>query len=313
MSLHLPELITAITAEDRDKSPLLSATPEASHSSPLATMSLALPDQHHVDVVNDAYSERLRCDHPDTRDGAALGEALIEAAQALEQPRIVALVAAELRDTMEEVGFDCEGVMPGFYEGQGDCAVLGMSLDEEREGLANPREVTRVDALLALRPPARARRARMHTHRATRADAPALAALLGATFTDYPTPSHEPAYVASQIAQGTIFRMVRDEATGEVMACASADLVAQARTAELTDCATRPEARGQGMMQAILSDLMEDLRAMNYPTAFTLARARIPGINLAFQRLGFGWRGRMRQSCRIGQGLEDMNIWSRRL
>ena len=44
-------------------------------------------------------------------------------------------------------------------------------------------------------------------------------------------------------------------------------------------------------MQFLLEDLMGDLRAMGYPTAFTLARARIVGIILAFQRLGFDLRG----------------------
>ena len=66
-------------------------------------------------------------------------------------------------------------------------------------------------------------------------------------------------------------------------------------------------------MQAILSDLTDDLRAMEYLTAFTLARAAIPGVNLAFERLGFKYRGTMQQSCRIGTGLEDMNVWSRYL
>lgn len=105
------------------------------------------------------------------------------------------------------------------------------------------------------------------------------------------------------------FRLVRDE--GAVVACGSADLVPLARTAELTDCATRPSHRGKGLMQAILMDLMDDLRALHYPTAFTLARASVPGINIAFQRLGFKYRGRMNRSCRIGSGIEDMNIWNR--
>ena len=56
---------------------------------------------------------------------------------------------------------------------------------------------------------------------------------------------------------------------------------------------------------------LADLRALGYPTAFTLARAAIPGVNLAFQRLDFQLRGTMPQSCRIGEGIEDMNIWSR--
>ena len=84
-----------------------------------------------------------------------------------------------------------------------------------------------------------------------------------------------------------------------------------AKTAELTDCATDPAHRGRGYMQQILLGLVRDVDALGYPTVFTLARARVPGVNLAFQRLGFELRGRMAQSCRIGDGIEDMNIWSR--
>jgi putative beta-lysine N-acetyltransferase len=151
----------------------------------------------------------------------------------------------------------------------------------------------------------------IETRRATLADAPALAELLGETFEHYPTPSNDPEYVAQQLRDGTPFRVVED---GEqIVACASADLLRDARTAELTDCATRPQARGQGLMRRLLADLMDDLRDLGYPTAFTLARARIPGVNVAFSRLGFELRGTMLQSCRIGDGLEDMNVWSRAL
>lgn len=118
-----------------------------------------------------------------------------------------------------------------------------------------------------------------------------------------------PAYLASSISKGTPLRVVEED--GRILACASADLVRRARTAELTDCATLPEARGQGLMQSVLRDLMEDLRGLGYPTAYTLARATEPGMNVAFKRLGFQWNGRMVRSCRIGSGLEDMNVWSR--
>jgi hypothetical protein len=52
---------------------------------------------------------------------------------------------------------------------------------------------------------------------------------------------------------------------------------------------------------------------MEYRTAFTLARANVAGVNLAFERLSFTHAGIMTQSCRIGSGLEDMNIWTRTL
>jgi putative beta-lysine N-acetyltransferase len=119
----------------------------------------------------------------------------------------------------------------------------------------------------------------------------------------------DPAYVRKQLERGTPFRVVRR--AGEVVACASADLVHGAKTAELTDVATAPSARGEGLAKACLAGLLDDLQALGFPTAYTLSRVAEPGINRAFARLGFVWRGSMRSSCRIGDGLEDMHVWSR--
>ena len=183
-------------------------------------------------------------------------------------------------------------------------------LNPERGTPADPGAAAWVDALVDQAGPPE-RRSPVRTERADSRDAPAIAALIAGSFSYYPTPSGVPSYVAKQIREGIPFRMARDGA--ELVACASADLVPEARTAELTDCATRPDHRGQGLMQALLADLMEDLRQMDYPTAFTLARAKEPGMNLVFRRLGFTWRGRTPRSCRIGDGFEDVNVWSRRL
>ncbi|WP_165703588.1 GNAT family N-acetyltransferase [Enhygromyxa salina] len=272
-----------------------------------------------VHARDDVYSDRIRCDHPGSPRGASLGRSLLAAAEQLDRGRVVAFVRPQVEDGLKQVGFEREGLIPGFYAGEVACAVMGAYPDANRGDLAHPREVAEVKALLAAHeakvtaaaePPAPAR-PRIETHRATVEDAPAIAALLDETFSAYPTPSGDPEYVAAAIADGTPFRLVEDD--GRVVACASADLILDARTAELTDCATRPSHRGRGLMQNVLLDLMDDLRALEYPTAFTLARARIPGVNLAFARLGFSFNGTMRQSCRIGSGIEDMNIMSRRL
>lgn len=261
-----------------------------------------------VRATVDPYSDRVRCDHPAASDGRALGVALHSLAVDTGLGRVVALTRPGVAEGLIDAGYSVDGVMPGFYGGGEDCVVSGRAVDPARARLANPLEVERVDSILASAPPASSRPI-VATRLADADDAPAIAALLGDTFAEYPTPSAEPAYIAEQIETGTPFRIVTEH--DEVVACASADRVSQARTAELTDCATLPSHRGRGYMQFILSDLIDDVRVLGYPTVFTLARARIPGVNLAFMRLGFELRGRMARSCRIGAGLEDMNIWSR--
>ena len=263
-----------------------------------------------VEAVVDLYSDRLRCDHPDVDDGRALGRALTDEAVRESCGRVVVLVHEELAAGLRAVGTEQEAAMPGFYSGEGDCAVMGLALDDSRSGPADADALQKVERLLRDAPPERSRSA-IDTERAFVGDGEAIAQLITDTFDHYPTPSGVSAYIDQHIEEGTPFRLVREG--DEVVACASADLVPEARTAELTDCATRPTHRGRGLMQAILADLVVDLKELGYPTAFTLARAQVPGVNLAFQRLGFELRGRMAQSCRIGTGLEDMNVWSRRL
>lgn len=263
-----------------------------------------------VTVRNDGYSDRIRCDHPDVTDGEALGKALIEAAREHGRGRVVVLARDELRAGLEKAGLTFEATMPGFYCGEHDCSVLGHALDPERSVFSDAEAVAYVDKLVKEKPPSKPR-PRPTTVRALPEHAAGLAELIAATFEHYPTPSGVPSYIEQNIREGVPFRFV--ERDGRMVACASADLVREAKTAELTDCSTRPDQRGGGFMQTILEDLMQDMREMGYPTAFTLARACIPGVNLAFLRLGFEFNGRMVRSCRIGSGMEDMNVWSRRL
>ena len=275
-----------------------------------APLTLTLPHGEQAEVRNDGYSDRIRCDHQDVTDGAALGAALIATAREHARGRVMVLARARLRAGLEAAGLYHEATMPGFYSGEDDCVTLAYALDPVRATSSDAEAVAKVDRLVTDKPPAKPRE-RVATVRATTRDAEDLARLIAATFEHYPTPSGVPSYIAKLIEEGVPFRFVRKD--GEMVACASADLVREAKTAELTDCSTRPDQRGGGFMQFILADLMDDMRAMGYPTAFTLARACIPGVNLAFQRLGFIYNGRMARSCRIGGGIEDMNVWSRRL
>lgn len=261
-------------------------------------------------VVDDPVSDRVRCDHPpEDVDGEWLADRMREQAEDSGRGRIVVLSSEPVAAGLLHAGFELEGRIPGFYSGQSDCWVVGDYPDGARGELAAPADVERVQQILACtgtRP-----RPDIGTRLATEDDAAAVAALLGECFAEYPTPSTRPDYIAAAITDGVPFRVV--ESDGGVVAVASADLVRSAATAEITDCATHPSARGRGLMRAIIADLLKDLQQMQYPTAFSLARATEPGINIALQRMGFVLQGTMSQSCRIGSGIEDMNIWSRNL
>lgn len=286
-----------------------------------------------VTIFNDEHSDRVRCDHPNTSQGKAIAFFLTGAAHCLGRTKVLTMVEEKVAAELIEQGFRLAGTMPGFYRGKSGCSVLTYNLDEDRLQMANPKEDARVGAILdktnalndsdiredfcllgdenLIEGSDNNQQPEQKTILAMPDDAERIAQLIDKTFFDYPTPSHDPAYVRSQIESGVPFRYIEDD--GKMVACASAELVPDALTAELTDCATLPEYRKKGYMQALLSHLMWDLKQKEYCSAFTYARARVPGINILFKKLGFQFCGSIHKSCRIGEGLEDMNMWIRPL
>jgi len=284
-----------------------------------------------VKIVDDEHSDRVRCDHPNTSQGEAIAFFLAGAAHCLGRTKVLTMVEERLADELIDQGFRLAGTMPGFYRGQKGCSVLTYNVNEKRRKKAHPKEFSKVEAIVEnvdlLEDSVITERydylddhdfedtsvpgIEVKTILAMPSDADRIAKLIDVTFNDYPTPSHDPKYVRAQIEAGVPFRYIEED--GEIVACASADLVSEAMTAEITDCATLPEHRKKGYMMLLISDLMWDLEQKEYYSAFTYARARIPGINILFKKLGFTFCGCIHQSCRIGDGLEDMNMWIREL
>jgi putative beta-lysine N-acetyltransferase len=147
--------------------------------------------------------------------------------------------------------------------------------------------------------------------RAKRKHIPALVSIYRSVFETYPSPLTTADFIKSTMERDVIYRLALRN--GDAIAAASADVHARHSNAELTDCATFPEARGQGLMQHILSALEEDLRARGIMTAYTLARAGSVGMNRVFFLLGYEFSGRLINNCDIFGQFEDMNIWVKRL
>ena len=148
--------------------------------------------------------------------------------------------------------------------------------------------------------------------RAAPEDAEALSELLREVFPDYPTPT-DPATVRAQIAEGTnVYRVMLDR-DGRLAAAASAEIDHRRRSAELTDCATRPEHRGAGLMAWLLRRLERDMvRDFGITNLYTIARAGEVGMNCVFSKLGWVYTGRLVNNCRMPEGWESMNLWCRR-
>jgi beta-lysine N6-acetyltransferase len=211
-----------------------------------------------------------------------------------------------------DIGFQKEAVIQGFFEGS-DAHLWAAYTNDERE--LSPREdAHRATVQLALSKPLVETPVLLPGFESDSAqpnDSSEIAALLDQTFEDYPTPIDQD-IIAEQIAnQDNFFRVVRD-GDGEVAAVASAELDHLRMSAEMTDCATRPDQRGKGLMAFILRTLEHDIGVRyGIRDLYTIARADEVGMNCVFSKLGYDFHGRLINNCRMPNGWESMNVWCR--
>lgn len=143
---------------------------------------------------------------------------------------------------------------------------------------------------------------------ATQAHASALTSLYREVFKVYPTPLREEDYVRkTMLEDGTLYVYIEEE--GKIVSAASAEVNWKYRNAELTDCATLPQAQGKGHMKKLLYFLEQQLREKGITCCYTIARAESLSMNKAFAQLDYKYGGRLVKNCIIYSGLEDMNVW----
>ncbi len=142
-------------------------------------------------------------------------------------------------------------------------------------------------------------------------DIPQLVSLYSSVFHSYPTPMDDPQYIEKAIHTNMHFKIVL--AQGKIASAASLDLDMDTNSAELTDCATLPDYRGQSLMSHLVSHLEVAARSIGLTTVYTIARATSFGINAIFFRHGYSYYGRFINNCDICGRFEDMNLWSKKL
>lgn len=142
-------------------------------------------------------------------------------------------------------------------------------------------------------------------------DAEQLSQLYNHIFQTYPTPMNDAIYVAKTMREGTIYYLV--ETHDQLISAASAEINSVYANAEMTDCATLPAYRNQGLMRLLIHALEAELVARQITSAYSLSRALSFGMNAVFYQMGYGYYGRLTKNCDIYDKFEDMNLWAKSL
>ena len=301
ISLEIPEPQVVLES--------LSAVAADHHLGP-ASVEFELPHSG-CPAILDPFNRRLKVYELNAADLSASVAAAPLGADESVVGKITAYALPGESQLWEELGFRQEAVIRGFYAEGVDAHLWAAYPNPAREACEKD-EAHRVGVEVAQS------KASLETvalpegfecRVAALADASDIADLMANTFPVYPSAISEH-IISEQIrTEANHFRLV-ENLQGEVVAVASAELDKERSSAEMTDCATRPDFRGRGLMAHILSRLETDLlRRFGISDLYTIARADEVGMNCVFSKLDYEFTGRLVNNCRMPNGWESMNVW----
>ncbi|MDD9271675.1 putative beta-lysine N-acetyltransferase [Paenibacillus sp. GCM10023248] len=279
---------------------------------PAYTNEVETGSDYTVSFCLDYRNKRLRVDDYQGNP-EAIYRRVAEAAQSHALTKV--FIKSREQDWQYFLGKGCmlEGIYKGYFHGM-DAYCMAFYTDLERRSSDYWIEEDRIlQQVLALaRKPDRPKVPDHLTLRIALAeDADRLSNLYGRIFQTYPTPMNDPAYVAATMREGTIYYLV--ESQDELVSAASAEVNAAYANAEMTDCATLPAYRNQGLMRLLMHALEDELLTRRITCAYSLSRALSPGMNAVFYQMGYGYYGRLTKNCDIYDKYEDMNLWAKAL
>lgn len=208
-----------------------------------------------------------------------------------------------------KAGFSLEGKIDGYFKGK-DALCMSYFIDSRRKLYRNREEEYSVlmDSLNASNNFAHKNSNFKYLIRnAEENDIKGMIELFSEVFFTYPSPICDADYLKKTMNKKVLYKVAVDNC--KIISVASADLDEENLNAEITDCATYPQYRGQGTLSNIISSLELDLRRMGYITLYSLSRAINPSINHVFRKHDYKYRGRLINNCNICGGFENMNIW----
>ena len=265
-------------------------------------------------VQHGPFNDRVYLMHLDPADGPEIVDRVLALATGEGRSKIFAKVVPQKLPWFVERGFELEAQIPPGPFSDGLCFAC-LYLDQGRAGRS---DAVLVDGVLErVRTDGRARAPAalpvgLRVEAASPHDTPAIAALYRRVFESYPFPIHEEAFLTRCMAEGIRYYTVRS-GDGTIVAVSSAEPAEGGTMLEMTDFATDPAYRGQGLARHLLRQMDAEAQQRGVAVAFTIARAPSLGINLTFHRSGYRFGGTLINNTNISGSLESMNVWYRHL
>ena len=141
----------------------------------------------------------------------------------------------------------------------------------------------------------------------TPSDAGKMSLVYQKAFKTYPFPIHDPEYLIDTMRRHVHYFCVCEERA--VVALASSEVDIDNLSVEMMDFATLNDWRRQGLACRLLLKMEGEMKRLGMRTAFTIARALSPGMNITFAKTGYHYAGTLKNNCNISGSIQSMNVW----
>jgi putative beta-lysine N-acetyltransferase len=251
------------------------------------------------------YLMKLSCrDYPD------IANRLNDLARHNGYSKIFAKVPESAGSLFLKKEYEVEACIPSFYNGEETGLFLGKFLQKDRKNSSDQEMIQSVletaeeKATLADSPPLPEP---MQWRICRPDDAEEMAEAYRRIFETYPFPIRDPDYLRETMADNVVYFAV--ECEGKIVSLASSDMYKEDGHAEMTDFATLPEYRRNGLATFLLSVMEEEMQRQGLKLSYTIARAISYGMNITFSRMGYQYSGTLLNNTNISGRLESMNVW----
>lgn len=264
----------------------------------------------HSHIQHGNYNDRIYLMELSEKDFPQIIDRLDDLAREKVYSKIFVKIPSFAREEFLNKDYSEEGTIPRFYRGTDDAYFLGKYFSQERENnypkekIENVLQVSRAKAQengeASLDPG-------MIYRLCGKEDIPQMVEIYKAVFETYPFPIHHPDYIARTMEHYVAYFGIWDN--NRLVALSSSEMDISARTVEMTDFATLPGYRGNGLASFLLDKMEQAMNARGFKTAYTIARAVSYGMNITFAKKNYVYSGTLINNTNISGKLESMNIW----
>ncbi len=251
--------------------------------------------------------------HPD--DAETIIPKLLYLANIHQYGKIFCKVPAFAKDLFSKAYFIAEAEIPQFYKGTDNVYFYSLFPRQERSLL--DQEVKREiedclkKALKYQNTFESSSSVNVNIRKLSMKDMSDLARLYQTVFPSYPFPIHDQDYLVRTMQSHVDYFGIWENDL--LIAASSAEKDEKALNAEMTDFATLPDHRGKGCSAELLHHMEKHLQESQFQTAFTIARAHSPGMNITFAKLGYAYGGLLINNTQISGRIESMHVWYKNL